>query len=320
MKKENKRLAIIAVVLFFIAVISFMWKKQETNFNLDEMYGPPVDESKEDYSKRNYSIRLSIDGDVKVLPLEDYVIGVVAGEMPASFEVEALKAQAVASRTFALYKKKKSGTVFDITSGTDSQVYAKEEEMRKKWGNEYQKYYDKIKRAVDETEGEVLVYKGDLIEAFYFSMSSGSTNDAAGVFGENRDYLKSVTSEYDNASLRGYETSVSFSLEEFKNRLDLSCENVIVNEIRRSESHYVEEITICDRKYTGASVRSFLGLRSADFDIEVEDEIEIVTRGYGHGVGMSQYGANGYAKSGYSYDEILKHYYRGVEISNIKDV
>ena len=317
----NRRLGVIAVVLFPLAVISFALKKQETNFNLEEFYGPSIeyfDSSK--YEERNYSIRLSSNGSNKTLDLEDYVIGVVAGEMPASFDSEALKAQAVASRTYALYKKQKSGLEFDLTNGTNTQVYIEKDTMVQKWGEDYQKYYEKIRDAVLETKGQVLTYGGSLIEAFYFAMSSGNTNESASVFGEARDYLQSVVSEYDNTSLNGYEVKTEMSVDEFKSKLGLNCNRVTIDNISRSSSHYVDSINVCSQVLRGTAVRTKLGLRSADFDITIGDAVNIVTRGYGHGVGMSQYGANGYASVGYTYDEILKHYYQGVEIKDIKDV
>lgn len=316
---KNKRLFLIAVALLPLVVISFVVKKRETNFYMDGIYGPPIDYFLQKPSKEYY-VNLIRNGKTERLGLDEYVIGVVAGEMPASFLDEALKAQAIASRTFALFTRNGEEGEYNLTSGIGSQVYIDKGEMKAKWGNDFQKYYDKIEKAVLDTSLKVLSYDGKLIEAFYFSMSSGATNESAQVFGEKRSYLQSVESIYDNESINGYMQTVSMSEEDFKKKLGLSCDIVENPTVIRNEAHYVESITICDKKFKGTEVRSLLGLRSADFEIEIGDDITITTKGYGHGVGMSQYGANGYAKAGYSYEEILKHYYTGVQIIDLKNV
>lgn len=306
-------------MLFPFVVISFVVKKRETNFILEE-YGPPASLFKTDIKETEYTIKLKSGSEVKSIPLEEYVIGVVAGEMPASFQLEALKAQAVASRTYALYKKNSTEGEFDLTDGVNNQVYIDDISMRNKWGQDYQKYYDKIKSAVDETKGKVIVTNGEIIEAFYFSMSSGNTNDSETVFGESRSYLLSVVSEYDTNSLKGYESCKEFSKDEFRSKLSLECEDIELDFIERNKSDYVDKIGICSKEFKGSVFRSMLNLRSADFDIEIGQGVKITTHGYGHGVGMSQYGANGYANAGYTYEDIIKHYYTGVEIIDLKDV
>lgn len=318
--KTNKNLSIVAVVMLILAVISFAFKKSETNFNLGETIGPfPLEE--EAPSTTSISIKIKIGEKTEILDLEEYIVGVVAGEMPASFEMEALKAQAVASRSYALYRKNKSTGLYDLSNDTNTQVYLGDEDMKAKWGAQYQMYRDKIESAVNSTRGEVLSYQGDVIEAFYFAMSSGTTNESAMVFGEKRDYLQSVESVYDTEQLNGFSKEVYFSKGDFKSKLGLSCDDIVVDAIERSSSNYIDEIVICSKTFKGTQIRSLLGLRSTDFDIEVLlDDVKIVTRGYGHGVGMSQYGANGYAKARYTYEDILHHYYTDVELTNIIDV
>ena len=307
---KNKTLSIIAVLMIPFVVISFSFKSDETNFIL---------ENKEE-KVESIEVNVLVNGEVKNLDLEDYIIGVVAGEMPASFEEEALKAQAVASRSYALYKKNNSQNAYDLTDDTSTQVYITEDDMKKKWGEEYTKYYDKISSAVKSTRGEVATYNGEIIEAFYFAMSSGTTQDSQMVFGESFDYLKSVESIYDNDSLNNYEVEKTFSIDEFKSAIGLDCNPISIDYIDRNESGYVDEISLCSKNFRGIDMRSMLGLRSANFDIEIGENVTITTYGYGHGVGMSQYGANGYAKNGYNYKEILKHYYNNIEITNIYDV
>lgn len=317
---KNKTLGLIALTLLPVALISFAYKKDETNFNLNEKI---VEESTNEEEKPAVrpKIKVLVENTIEELDLEDYIVGVVAGEMPASFQEEALKAQAVASRTYAIYKKtlNKDGE-YDLTDDTNTQVYLTREAMEKKWGDDYQKYYSKIKRAVEETKSEIITYKGDPIEAFYFAMSAGATNDSASVFKEDRDYLKTVTSIYDTGELNGYEVAVNIPKTEFLQKLNLTCKNPQIEKKEANDIGYVQNITICGKEFEGTRFRTLLGLRSTNFTIEIKAEIVITTKGYGHGVGMSQYGANGYAENGYSYIDILKHYYTGVEISNLKNV
>ena len=307
--KKNKILFYIAVSLVPIAVISFINNK--TNFNLGKKVNIP---------SPIITVKILYNGEPIELELEEYIKGVVAGEMPALFDMEALKAQAVASRTYALYRKQHDHGEYDLTSDTSSQVYLSDDDLKNKWGSNYTKYLSRIKEAVKNTEGEVLIYEGKIIDALYFSMSSGKTQDVESVFKENLEYLKSTESIYDNNTIAGFETKKEFDKEDIKKILGLECTNITVDDIEHTQSEYVKEITICGKKFDGNEFRHKLSLRSANFTIELDKKVIITTYGYGHGVGMSQYGANGYAKSGMTYTEILKHYYNGVEIRNIKNV
>lgn len=250
--------------------------------------------------------------DVINLSLEDYLIGVVAAEMPASFDEEALKAQAVVARTYTM-KLINSGRT--ITDDVSTQVYKSDDELKMMWGAEYNKYYNKIKNAVIKTDKLCIFYKGNLIDAVYHSTSNGYTEDASMVWGNSIPYLKVVTSPWDT-STSNFFRSVDISFTELSSKLgyDFNSETII-EIISRDESGRVLNIKIGDKKYAGVQLRNLIGLRSADFDvIKNPYSITFVTRGYGHGVGMSQYGANGMAKSGYTYEQILKYYYSGVDI------
>ena len=251
--------------------------------------------------------------------LEDYIIGVVAAEMPASFELEALKAQAVAARTYALYKKNSRKGQYDLIKGVKDQAYQDNEELLKKWKLNFFKYYLKVREAVEETQNEVITYDGEIINAFYFSMSNGYTENCELVFSEDLPYLNSVPSSWDNASLNNYENTKTFTKADFCAKLGLTCNNLEIENITRSNSNRVLNITINNQTFKGTNFRTLLGLRSTDFDININnEEITITTRGYGRGVGMSQYGANGMAKEGYSYQEILKYYYQNTEINKLE--
>ena len=255
--------------------------------------------------------------EIKSMDLEQYIVGVVAAEMPASFDEEALKAQAVAARSYATYKMQKSNNDYDVVTTVANQSYITVEEMQNKWQDSFNKYYTKIVNAVNATKGEIMTYKDEVVEAFYFAMSNGYTEDVNLVFGENKDYLKSVKSIYDMNNKK-FVVEKEFSKEEICNKLNINCNNLIFSNIERSNSNRVISLKVNDKIFKGTTFRHKLGLRSTDFDIKINsNKIIITTRGYGHGVGMSQYGANGMAKEGYSYEEILKYFYKNIKISSI---
>ena len=161
-----------------------------------------------------------------------------------------------------------------------------------------------------------MTYNGEVIEAFYFSMSNGQTEDSVNVFKENKDYLKSVDSIYDNEKINKFKQEYYFTKKDFVNKLNLNCQINSID-ITYDDSHYVDKIKVCDQIIEGIDVRKNLNLRSASFDIEVLDSIKIIINRYGHGVEINQYWSNGYAKEGYSYKDILKHYYTNINISSI---
>ncbi len=249
--------------------------------------------------------------------LDDYIIGVVAGEMPASFNMEALKAQAVAARTYALYKMQNIPGYVLATSVND-QVYLSEEEMQNRWGNNYEYYYNRIKEAVLSTKDEVITYDGDIIISYYFAISNGYTDDGKTVFNDNKDYLVSVPSVWDKNYPDAYISKATLSKGNFCNSLNISCDSITISNVIRGENNYVREITINGEAFTGREVFNKLGLKSTDFEITSDgDAVFITTYGFGHSVGMSQYGAEGMANEGYNYQDILKHYYKGTEIEKI---
>ncbi|HBA37623.1 MAG TPA: stage II sporulation protein D [Firmicutes bacterium] len=331
--RKNKILLFIAVTLLPMVVISFSYEGG-TNFNLDEIRErrnvsrilvAAKDECDDMASLKKvdagYTIRVKRKGGVSEIPLEEYVVGVVAGEMPASFDSEALKAQAVASRTYALYKKsQRSSWSYDVTDDTRDQVYIDISSMQKKWGNTFDKYYNKVLNAVTETKNEVITHDGKIIEAFYFAMSGGSTQDSVYAFKVSRDYLVGVDSAYENNSISGFEVTREYEISKVKSALGLSCNRLVVDYVNYNDDGYVDKLSICSKKISGIDFSYKLALRSSNFKISVGDKVKITTKGFGHGVGMSQYGANGYAENGYQYDDIIKHYYTGVEISSLKQV
>ena len=253
------------------------------------------------------------NGSVINLNMTDYLIGVVSSEMPASFNLEALKAQSVLARTYAL-KAKQTGR--KLTDTVSTQSYIDIDQMKNKWGNSFNTYYNKIKNAVENTNGEYLSYNGNYIEALYHSTNNGKTESSLDVFGNYYPYLISVSSEYDkNAS--SYLRTINMPLDAISNKLGLSLNNdSVISILSYTDGGNIKEININGNNFSGKKVRELLGLRSADFDISISDNnANITTRGYGHGVGMSQYGANGMANAGYSYKDILSHYYPGTTLT-----
>lgn len=253
------------------------------------------------------------NGSVINLNMTDYLIGVVSSEMPASFNLEALKAQSVLARTYAL-KAKQTGK--KLTDTVSTQSYIDIDQMKNKWGNSFNIYYNKIKNAVENTNGEYLSYNGNYIEALYHSTNNGKTESSLDVFGNYYPYLISVSSEYDkNAS--SYLRTINMPLDTISNKLGLSLNNdSVINILSYTDGGNIKEININENNFSGKKVRELLGLRSADFDISISDNnANITTRGYGHGVGMSQYGANGMANAGYGYKDILSHYYPGTTLT-----
>ena len=259
-------------------------------------------------------VSLNIDDEVNEIDLEDYVIGVVSCEMPASFDYEALKAMSVAARTFALYKIKTNNN-YVLSSTTKDQCYITVEKMKKNWKEDFDKNYNIIKNAVMDTKNQYMTYDGNVIISFYFSISNGYTENCENVFYQKLDYLKSVDSSWDK-DYSFKEKTINIKINDFLDKLNINDNKIYNISIDRSKTGRINNITINNNQYKGTKFRSLLGLRSTDFNIEIKDNIVyITTKGYGHGVGMSQYGANSMAKKGYKYDEILKYYYTDVQIN-----
>ena len=265
---------------------------------------------------------LDPDGSTEERDMDDYLVGVVLAEMPASFEIEALKAQAVAARTYARKAGETGGKHGDgsvcMRAGC-CQAYITEEDYLSKGGT--LAGIEKIRSAVNETRGLVLTYDGELIEATYFSCSGGRTEDAAAVWGTDFPYLRAVTSPGEETA-DGFVDAASFTPQEFQNALGTNLEGKTESwfgETTYTDGGGVEKMEIGGRIYTGTQLRSLLKLRSTAFSVSVSDEniITITTKGYGHRVGMSQYGADAMAVSGSSYEAILAHYYPGTQISKV---
>lgn len=290
--------------------------------------------SDEDLNRRTIQVFDVDKREVFEIEIEEYIKGVVAGEMPASFELEALKAQAVAARTYMLFKIKKNSSNPEqhpdapICTGIHCQVYYSKDMLLEKYSQDwFDKYWNKIDIAVELTRGEILTYDNKVIEPLFHSTSGGKTENSEEVFGTFMPYLRSVESPYEEASPK-LNASVTIPIDEFIKKLsdeygilDLTEKNLKskISLLEMSEGGKIKSLKIGDKVLTGRDIRSLYNLNSANFRfVQSKDSIEIITTGYGHGVGMSQYGANGMAKKGYDYASILKHYYTGVEIIKFK--
>ncbi len=271
------------------------------------------------------SVFLSEDNQTEQMDIRDYVIGVVAAEMPASYEAEALKAQALVAVTYAEYTKlhEKDEGIGGADVSDDSnrhQGYLTQEQMKEKWGDAYEECYQNIANAVDAVIEERIKYNGEIILPAYHAISSGQTETAANIWGNDIPYLQSADSEWDKDSTR-FESQVTVTAEELKqlmgdkNAFFDEDESAWIEIKEVSEAETVISASVCGVEMTGLEIRDLLALRSPSFTVEYADgEFVFTVSGYGHGVGMSQNGANQMAKEGYTYDEIIAHYYSGVEI------
>lgn len=265
--------------------------------------------------------RVSLDR-IDNVRLEEYVVGAVSGEMPASFEIEALKAQAVASRSYVLKKiNDNKNNSYDVVDTTSNQVYLDDDELKDKWKDNYTTYINKVREAVNETSMEYLEYNGSIANTMFFSTSNGYTEDSVVVFSEDIPYLKSVDSEWDSDVNSNFLYSESFSLKDFYEELGLDySKNLNVDILERSSSNRIVKLKINGVEFSGRDVYNKLKIRSTDFTVVQDgDNVIFKTKGYGHGVGMSQYGALGMAREGYNYKEILSHYYNGTNLKKYEN-
>jgi stage II sporulation protein D len=284
------------------------------------VYTPPSPDS--------MTIKLYHEGSINTLSMQDYLIGVVAAEMPASFNIEALKAQAVASRTYAVYniKEKKHQDFALCDSSSCCSAYSDVSALREKWGLNFDVYYAKIKSAVEATDGKYLTWEGQPILAAFHSSSYGSTEASENVWSAPRPYLKAVSSPETADKVTNLFTTVTVSQNDFRETILKKYPDAIfgsdavqwISSVLYDESGRVSYLFAGGVKITGTELRQLFNLRSAAFTYRAEREAFVFSvSGYGHGVGMSQYGANILASRGLKYDEILKTYYSGVQISEL---
>lgn len=287
----------------------------------------------EPYNYSNYStIRLlhSKNGEIEELPIDEYLLGVVSAEMPASFEQEALNAQATVARTYTIYtimhnqNKHEGADICDDSSCCQAWI-SKDDRMEKWEENLRVEYWNKIVKAIDITKGKVITYNGSPIDAFFHSNSGGTTEVPVNVWGgADFPYLQSVQTAGEDAYSQ-YSSRTELSKDEFINKVKAKHPNFEINFdnddaikiLEYTDSKRVKTIKLGNIQISGVEMRTILGLKSANFVVKIEnDKIVFEVVGYGHGVGMSQTGADSMAKQGANYEEIIKHFYTGVEIIN----
>lgn len=270
----------------------------------------------------NVRVKRLSTNEIQIVPLEEYIVGVLAGEMPVYFELEALKAQAVASRSYVLKRLEyNKDSEYDVVDSVLNQVYLDDNYLKEAWGKDYVVNINKLRTAVNETIDEYLEYDGEIIDALFFSTSNGYTEDASVVFNLELPYLKSVESKWDAQTSSVFNSQKTMSLQEFYEKLGLEYKSELsFNVLERSDTNRIIKLEINGNMLNATDVYNKLGLRSTDFNLtQVGTNVVIDTKGYGHGVGMSQYGALGMAKEGYNYMQILEYYYSGAEIKKIQN-
>ena len=283
----------------------------------------------ENFDSMKISVFNVAQNKLQEMDLEEYILGVLAAEMPSKFDMEALKAQALAARTYTLMKAKSfGGKGCDIHPEADVCTdFAHCQAFIDPKSIDYN--YDKYKEAVLTTKGEVIVYDNALIQAVFHSTSGGKTENSEDIWTNKVPYLRSVSSEYEDDSPK-LMTDLDVKINDFiaamkkiDSKVQLSSKS-IQNQVKvldRSEGGRITRLSVGGKVLSGSAVRVALGLNSSNFNISYQgDTMKFTVIGNGHGVGLSQYGADGMAQKGSKYDEIVKHYYQGVEIVNIEDM
>ncbi len=280
--------------------------------------------------KENSGVKISLydknKDDIIKINIEDYLVNVVSAEMPSSFAAEALKAQAVAARTYALRKINKNLPEHKgadlCTDFSHCQAYICNTDLKLKWGKNYLKNYKKIKQAVDATSGQYLMYNNDYAITVFHSCSNGITEKASEVWGGSLPYLVNVNSPGDYLK-KDYITKAAFPEEKFKNIIknnfnDIDFSNEAIGDITYTSGSNVKDICVFGKKIKGTDVRKIFSLKSTSFSLDKKaGDFVFTVSGNGHGVGMSQYGAEKMARDKQSYKEILSHFYPGTKLKGV---
>lgn len=316
----------LAVALILFPLVSVPKAKDTFSANIS---GESPDETEnyeipEETESESVKVLATASGQVTELSLREYLIDSVAAEIGGAAEAEAIKAQAIACHTLLLYKKAhKDASLGEADISDISHKLLTTAEQQEKWGDNYQAYREKTEKCIEEVENKILCFDGEPIMATFFSISNGKTENAENVWGKAVPYLVSVDSPDDKLAA-DFSSVVSVSAEEFKKALSdkgatpgEKKEKWIGDTVLNSTGT-VKSITLCGKEFSGTEIRSIFSLKSATFSVKYEDGKFVFTvSGYGHGVGMSQYGANEMAKKGNTYDEILTHYYKNAVISTL---
>lgn len=327
------------IVIMSILIISMFIIKKWENEDKEKKIGEELEKVKK-YELKNkvpkdIKVKISKTGEVITMDVDEYLKGVLPAEMPPSYNMEALKAQAVVARTYTFEKMQNmSHGDCDICDNyACCQAYYSKEKILEIWAGRgfdegtRKEYWDKVEEAVDITNNIVITYKGEYIKAYFHANSGGKTESSTEIWGKQKlDYLVPVESlgEENHAQ---YKSEIAFTYEELKEKLnkgsDKRCEVNSIDEIKIIDytvSGRVANVQIGNSEYEATALRTLLGLKSTNFTVEeVDNKVVFKVTGYGHGLGMSQTGSNYYASQGYTYDEIIKHYYTGVDITKAEE-
>ena len=326
--RQSIAVSAVLMVLLFALPLAVIVPFREELFGgektADETQGEPFAPGEADGS---VVLRVLNGERVEEMTLGEYLVGVVRAEMPASFELEALKAQATAARTYTLYKIRTggnhAGTADICTDSTCCQAYISEDRARDNWGKEADANETKVEEAVRSTDGQVIQYGGEPILAVFHSCSAGRTRAAGEVWLNDLPYLQAVTSPEDTGTIPNYYSRAEFTAEDFKSRVLAVCPEADLSGSADTwlggavtdSAGSVETLKVGGVTVKGSTLRGALGLRSACFTWEVQGgNLVFFVTGYGHGVGMSQYGADRMAREGTGFRDILTHYYTGVTV------
>jgi len=331
MKKILVGITAVTAICFIIPII-FTKPFHTIEISMTEEVQENNQEEKYTYSKYG-SIRLfhSKTSEVEELPIDEYLYGVVCAEMPADFEMEALKAQAVVARTYTIYKienqssKHENADICD--DSTCCQAWIAKEERFERWEEDKREdYWSKIVSAVEETKGEYISYEGKPINAFFHANSGGKTESPFNVWGGNGyPYLQTVTTAGEDAYTQ-YQSEAEYTFDEVReiikqihNDFEIDfTKNDCIQILERTEGNRVKKIKFGNKSFEGTEIRNIFKLKSANFEVTlIEDKVRFEVFGYGHGVGMSQTGADSLAKQGIDYQEIIHHFYTNVEIKQL---
>ena len=337
MKKIDLYILVFVILCFLLPVVfTKPFQTAQASGENVEVKENEVEEqtARQEYDYKQYNtIKLlhASTAEVEELPLDTYLYGVVSSEMPASFEKEALKAQAVVARTYTIYKIQNNSQKHEGADICDNsaccQAWISKEDRLAKWEESTrEEYWNKIVTAVEETKGKIITYEGKPINAFFHANSGGKTETTLNVWGgSGYPYLQTVATAGEEGYTQ-YQSEVICTKQEFTDKIkekhsdftiDFSQANCI-QVLEYTDGDRVKTIQIGNLSFSGVEIRTIFGLKSANFTITIEgDNIKFSVLGYGHGVGMSQTGADSMAKAGSDYVEIIKHFYIGVEVEDV---
>lgn len=340
MINDNIRLILVMTIIIILMIILlplvFLDKGVSSNSNKFELNNNNIIRSSAIEFPKDGKVKLynSESNKVEEIDLEEYIMGVVASEMPANFDEEAIKAQAVAARTFYINRRNNKCTNASSHNGeicdtVHCQVYMDKDKRLSLWSRkDAEKYWDKIEKAVMETKGQVLTYNGEVLEyPQYFAVSFGKTEDAKDVLSVDIPYLKSTDSKGEEIAPK-FKAIKQMSVEEFISEIKKKYPNAEIKAKNIKDSICVEKynksgsvnaIIVGGNSIKGTEFRKLFNLNSTYFTLDIRDDIVTMScTGYGHGMGMSQWGANVMGKNGYMYIDILKHYYSGIEVEKLE--